>query len=411
MEEPGQPALPPAIEPESSRFWRRLLPWITTAAVLIVYILVKLLFFVNPEWLAMYQERRSTMATPGGARKAPDPSLLANFPAMPTGWHGAPIPQFPGQSPPTRWSVNLATGAFIHVQTDIYLPDVIPINLSRAYSSFDYAQRDFGLGSSASYEIYLVGDNIVFSYIDMMFPGGEIVHMPRISPGTSYDATYEHRATPGDTADIFDQARLWWHSPWYFSSLKDGTGIVFPASRWAQQWGQRATVMVQDAKGNVLDIKRDEAGNILEITSPNGQKLILTHDQTNRIKSANDSHGYLIYYAYDDSGRLTDVTDSKGDVTTYTYDIDDNMLTIRQPDGRTWLANTYDKRRRVVEQTYLDGTQAHYTYTTPDRSGMKVTEVTRPDGSIDRDTFNIDNALISHTHQSPPTPSKTRYSP
>ena len=90
MEEPGQPGLPPAIEPESSRFWRRLLPWITTAAVLIVYILVKLLFFVNPEWLAMYQERRSTMATPGGARKAPDPSLLADFPAMPTGWHGAP---------------------------------------------------------------------------------------------------------------------------------------------------------------------------------------------------------------------------------------------------------------------------------------------------------------------------------
>ncbi|HWN57205.1 MAG TPA: DUF6531 domain-containing protein, partial [Methylomirabilota bacterium] len=376
-----------------ARLWRVML------VVLGLIVVAGIAMLLDPQWLAMHLERRRTMATPGGARRMPDPALLATFPALPTGWHGSPIPLFPGQPAPSRWSVNICTGAFVHVQTDVYLPDVIPINLSRTYSSFDYEDRDFGLASSASYEFFLSGDNTVFNYIDIEFAGGAVVHMPRISPGTSYDATYQHRATTGDSSDIFDQARLWWHSPWYFSSLKDGTGLVFPSSRWAKTYGQRAAIMIQDARQNVLDIKRDESGNIVEINSPNGQKLLLTHDGKNRITSANDSHGYTVYYSYDDSGRLRNVIDSAGESTEYAYDVDDNMVNIRQPDGRTWLANNYDKQHRVIDQTYLDGGHAHYAYSLPDPSGVKVTDVTRPDGSIDHYTFNRESRLIHHTRQ------------
>lgn len=402
MDETGQSASAPAIRPEPARLLRRLLRWTTVALVFVAFIAIAL-SMIDPEWRAMYLERHSTMATPGGARRAPDSALLTKFPAMPTGWHSAPIPMFPGQRPPDRWSVDICKGAFTHIQTDIYLPDVIPINLSRTYSSFDYETRDFGLASSASYEIYLYGDNTVYSYIDIAFPGGRVVHMPRISPGTSYDATYQHVARQGDTADIFDQARLWWHSPWYFSSLKDGTGIVFPASRWAKEWGQRAAIVIQDDKGNVLDIKRDEPGNILEIRSPNGQKLVLGHDAKNRITSADDSHGYIVYYSYDDDGRLTELMDSKGESTHYGYDNDDNMLTIAQPDGRVWLTNAYDKHHRVVAQTYLDGSHSLYSYTSGP-SGTKVTEVTRPDGSVDRYTFDEESRLIDHKNQFRSTP-------
>lgn len=399
MDETAQAAPPPAIQPEGSRFWRRFLPWITTAVVVAAYVLVKVLLVVKPDTLKMYRERFYSMAPPGDNRKAPDPALLAKFPALPTGWHGTPIPLFPRQQPPQRWSVNLGNGAFIHVQTDIYLPDVIPINLSRTYSSVDAYDRDFGVHASASYEIYLLGDNTVFSYINMVFPDGTIVLMPRISPGTSWDATYEHRAVAGDDTDIFDKARLWWHSPWYFSSLKDGTGIVFPASRWATEWGQRSAIMIQDSKSDVLDIKRDEAGNIKQITSPNGQKLVLSHDGNNRITKADDSHGYIVSYYYDDRGRLRDVIDSNGEVTHYTYDLADNMLTIVKPDGRTWLTNTYDNRHRVIKQTYLDGSHASYDYSPPDSSGMTSTKVLRPDDSIDSYTFSRQGTLSNHTHQ------------
>lgn len=396
----GDTGLVISTEPIAPEPARRFPVWITIVVGVVTLVLFAIAMLVNPEWLAMHFERHRTMATPGGHRRAPYPALLANFSALATGWHGAPIPFFVGQSPPNRWSVDLKSGAFLHVQTDIYLPDVIPINLSRTYSSFDhFRDRDFGVGASSSYEIYLTGDNVVYNYIDIGFPDQSSVHMPRISPGTSWDATYEHRALPDDTTDIFDRAQLWWHSPWYFSSLKDGTGIVFPASRWADKWGQRSAIMFQDAKGNVLDVKRDEAGNKLEITSPNGQKLILGHDKLNRITSANDSHGYVIYYGYDEDGRLTDVTDSKGDVTKYTYDLDDRMGTITQPDGRIWLTNNYDHDGRIVDQTYLDGGHAHYEYIQPDPSGTTMTKVTRPDGSIDSYTFDKPGAVTNHTHQ------------
>jgi YD repeat-containing protein len=402
MNETGQIAPPVAIQPESGKFLPRLLVWSTVILALAAVIVVAFAM-MNQEWLAMYMERHHTMATPGGARKAPNPALLAKFPVLPTGWHGTPIAFFSGQPAPHRWSVDLSSGAFTHVQTDIYLPDVVPINLSRTYSSFDYEDRDLGLGASASYEFFLSGDNTVFSYIDIDFPGGSIVHMPRISPGTSYNATYGHRAMAGDTSATFDQARLWWHAPWYCSSLRDGTGIVFPASRWATGWGQRAAIMIQDGKGNVLDIIRDVAGNLVEIKSPNGQRLALGHDSSNRITTADNFHGYIIYYSYDDSGRLNKVIDSNGESTEYSYDVDDNMQSIRQPDGRIWLSSLYDKRHRVIEQTYLDGGHARYRYTPPDPSGVKVTEVTRPDGSIDRYRFNSESRLIDHTKLPPTT--------
>jgi YD repeat-containing protein len=396
----GDSGLAISAEPIAPEPVRRFPAWVPVVAGAVTLVLLTSAVMVNPQWLAMLFERHRTMATPGGPRKAPNPAQLANFPALPTGWHGALIPLFAGQSPPNRWSVDLKRGAFLHVQTDIYLPDVIPINLSRTYCSFDrFRDRDFGVGTSSSYEIYLTGDNVVYRYIDIGFPDQSSVHMPRISSGTSWDATYEHRALPGDTADIFDKAQLWWHSPWYFSSLKDGTGIVFPASRWADKWGQRSIMMIQDAKGDVLDIKRDEAGNKLEITSPNTQKLVLDHDKMNRITSADDSRGYAIYYGYDEDGRLTDVTDSKGDVTNYTYDLDDRMRTITQPDGRIWLSNNYDHDGRIVDQTYLDGGHAHYEYTQPDPSGTTTTKVTRPDRSIDNYTFDKSGAVTNHTHQ------------
>ena len=396
----GDPGLVISAEPISPEAVRRFPVWVTLVVGAATLVLFAIAMLVNPQWLAMRLERHRTMAVPGGLRKPPNPALLANFPALPTGWHGAPIPFFAGQAAPNRWSVDLRSGAFVHVQTDIYLPDVIPINLSRTYSSFDpFKDRDFGAGASSSYEIHLTGDNVAYKYIDMGFPDQSTVHMPRISPGTSWDATYQHRAIPGNDSDIFDQAQLWWHSPWYFSSLKDGTGIVFPASRWATNWGQRSLIMIQDAKGDVLDVKRDQAGNKLEITSPNGQKLILGHDKSNRITSADDSHGYLVYYSYDDDNRLTDVSDSKGEVTHYGYDVDDRMKTITQPDGRIWLANEYDRRGRITDQTYLDGSHAHYEYISPDSSGTTMTKVTRPDGSIDSYAFDTSGAVTNHTHQ------------
>jgi hypothetical protein len=101
MEQTAQATLPPAIQPEGSRFWRRFLPWITTVVVVAVYVLVKVLLYVKPETIKMHLERYYSMAPPGDKRKTPEPALLTGFPALPTGWHGTPIPLFPVSGRPS----------------------------------------------------------------------------------------------------------------------------------------------------------------------------------------------------------------------------------------------------------------------------------------------------------------------
>ena len=79
MEQTGQSAPPPSIQPESSTVWPRLLPWIATGSVVLLYIVVKILTFLNPEWLNMRVEWHYTMQPPGGIRNAPNSSLLETF--------------------------------------------------------------------------------------------------------------------------------------------------------------------------------------------------------------------------------------------------------------------------------------------------------------------------------------------
>jgi len=75
--ETEQTATSVPIRPRSARLWRIML-------VALGFIVVAgIAMLLDPQWLAMHFERRRTMATPGGARRAPDPALLATFPCVP----------------------------------------------------------------------------------------------------------------------------------------------------------------------------------------------------------------------------------------------------------------------------------------------------------------------------------------
>ena len=390
--------MPPPIEPEEVRPYPRWFPRL----VALVAVLFVLRLLVNHkgtggsavESALMYLERTRSMTAPVPRYKA-NPDLLAQFPVKATGWAGSPIALFADGTPVHRWNVLLNTGGFVHTQTDFYLPDVIPINLTRSYCSHDPESRNFGIGTSSVYEMYLVGDNKLFTYIDLNLADGTVVYFKRVSPGTGFDAVYEHAALPGDSADLFDHARLWWNQNWYYLKLKDGTQVIFSASRWAKYWGQRAMISISNASGDTMEIQRDMDGNMVAIASPNGRRLTFTHDGHRRITSADDGHGHRIRYQYDSAGRLSVVTDSAQGITRYGYDAANNMITIQRPDGRIWLANHYDDHNRVIEQTHLDGGTSHYRYVTGPNFLLSATEVTRPDGSIDCYRFDSAGSPIS----------------
>jgi len=102
--------------------------------------------------------------------------------------------------------VDLGTGLFVMEKTDLVIPDVIPLVIRRTYRQWDSVARPFGVGMSFDYHLWLQGEQLTFSYAELILADGGRVYYDRISPGISAtDAVYEHTRTP------FYKSRLAWN--------------------------------------------------------------------------------------------------------------------------------------------------------------------------------------------------------
>jgi hypothetical protein len=157
----------------------------------------------------------------------------------------------------------LGTGLFVLEKTDLFLPDVIPIALTRTYRQNDPATRAFGIGATHPYAMYLWSAN-VYQETDLVLPDGGRVHYVRITPGNDIQtAIFEHTATPGP----FYKSRITWKglSAGWDLTLTDGTVYIF---------GDIAPLQaIRDRHGNTITITHanGQTGNITRVTSPNGR--------------------------------------------------------------------------------------------------------------------------------------------
>ncbi len=110
--------------------------------------------------------------------------------------------------------------------TDIVLPDIIPIVISRTYRQ-NYAKgREFGIGTTSSYDLFLTGDtsNTVYTYAELILPDGGRIRYERTSSGTGLaDAIMEHTATP----TAFYKSTLSWDSVEEVWKLRLKNGTMF----------------------------------------------------------------------------------------------------------------------------------------------------------------------------------------
>jgi hypothetical protein len=60
-------------------------------------------------------------------------------------------------------------------KTDLYLPDVIPLALTRTYNSGDNLARSFGRGMVNPYAMFLWSAN-QFTEADLVLPEGSRIH-------------------------------------------------------------------------------------------------------------------------------------------------------------------------------------------------------------------------------------------
>ena len=114
--------------------------------------------------------------------------------------------------------VDLGTGLFTYTQTDLALPDVIPLTLTRTYRPNDPTSRAFGIGTSHPYDIFLITPNGDTDIYLILQDGGRI-HF--VKSGSIWVCN----SSPTN----FDGATLTYNNGWFIKK-KDGMVLSFPIS-------------------------------------------------------------------------------------------------------------------------------------------------------------------------------------
>ncbi len=286
--------------------------------------------------------------------------------------------------------VDFVSGLYVQTDTDLVVPDVMPIQLTRTYRTRDTASRPFGIGASHPYDNYMLRDDLCTA-ARVILPDGRYRHFARTSGTNCLDAVLEHAASQTE----FYKATLAWDPAVqrYRLKFKDRTEWRF------SDYG--SLVAMLDRNGNTTTLTRAAggglAGTLTKITSPNGRYLTFTYDAANRITQVTDILGRTITYTYDASGRLWKVTNPLTGVAEYTYDASHRLLTLKEPNGNIHVTNTYDANGRVATQTQADGTTYAFAYILNGSGQVIQTNMTDPRGYVKRLTFNSGGYTLSST--------------
>ncbi len=289
--------------------------------------------------------------------------------------------------------VDLSTGLFSLEETDLVLPDIMPLAPTRTYRPNDNVSRAFGLGTTMSYDLYLWNVSGGYQDVYLIMPNGSRVRYVRISPGTGYiDAIFESTATPTS----FYKSTIRWNGNGWDLRLDDSTVYVFgfnaPLQAMRDRYGNTISFMRSSPDGTL-----SPNGNITQLRSPNGRWIKLTYDSANRISAMQDNVGRVVGYTYDTGGRLWKATDPAGGVTEYSYDSAGRMLSIKNPRGIVYVTNEYDSKGRVIRQTHADGGIYTFTYTLDTHGKVTQTLIIDPLGHKRLVTFNADGYTTTDT--------------
>ena len=190
--------------------------------------------------------------------------------------------------------VDPASGLFLYRKTDLVIPDVIPIVITRKYRQLDSTVRPFGLGMSHDYQMFLAGDQATYTYAELVLGDGGRIRFDRISAGTSNtDAIMEHTATPTG----FFKSRLSW------DVTRGGWQLLFPngtlyrfinsspgpfLAEIEDRWGNRLTITRVIGTGSHANVR------ISRITSPNGRWVDFTYNNSEKVTQLQDYTGRTV---------------------------------------------------------------------------------------------------------------------
>lgn len=276
----------------------------------------------------------------------------------PTVRHNAPVDEF---------EVDLHSGMFIVRQTDLFVPDVVPLALIRTYRVWNANSMAFGAGTNHPYDIAPTGTRNPYTYMDINLEDGRQMHFQRISKGEGYaNAVFRHE----ETSSEFYGAQVAWNGNGWNLDFKDGQRFVFPEAYYAKSLAQGAAWMMRDEHGRKIQLHRDQNRNLVELVSPSGKAISFKYDELNRIVKGADDQGNARFYHYDSSGHLETVSDSSQLLFRFEYqhlmnvkNYDPYMMTaIRDGNDKVLLKNSYLPSGQISEQKVANGDVYRYRY-------------------------------------------------
>jgi len=285
-------------------------------------------------------------------------------------------PHLTDSAPVERYEVDLRSGWFVLRQTDLFLPDAVPLALTRTYSSWDTGFRSFGVGTNHPYDIGPYGRRNPYTYLNLMLADGSIIDYPRVSEGTGYrDALYEHSSTAG----AFYDSQIRWSGDGWDLTFPDGSVDRFPEAYWARNTQQGALVGMRDAHGDEIKFERDGSRRLLRLSSPHGREIRFAYDEGDRIISASDNAGQRMEYSYDDGSRLRQVLRNGKLFRKYSYDYN-RLLSIEDGNGHELLVNQYYDNYRLKQLSLADGSTWRFDYVYDKKYNVTATEMIDPTG-------------------------------
>ncbi len=290
----------------------------------------------------------------------------------------------PADTMAESFEVDLAQGLFVQSQTDFYIDEPFPLQLTRMYRPGDPWSRAFGIGTNHSLDIFLVGDAPKLSYIELILENGARIHFQRVSSGTGH-INAEYVADNGSDNE-FDRSFIRWNGNGWDLNRRDGWTFVFPASDTAKRPQQAALTGIHDSHGHAFKLVRNANGDLLHVTTPNANSIHFEYDSAGRVTRAKSNLGRYVVYHYDSSGRLMRVQDSAGRDQRYSFDSQNRMTAVQDGPGPPYLTNEYDAQGYVVRQTFDERRELAYRYVRKTDHEVMQMELTDPDGYVRRFT-------------------------
>ena len=296
-------------------------------------------------------------------------------------------------------SVEDSSGGLVLVQSDIKLPGLIPVELTRTYQSNSNMFGMFGSGWSVNFvnfmQIQLPTDTAVGNGVVERTPGSFSIDFNgklqtfSVVNGVTTNADQTLMLIPTGSHEVIVK-KATTGEKWVFDT-DDGTMSQYIDSNGNQvnyTWKVVSKLVDITSSGSGYTPVFQSVFCPLTVTYPGGRQLTFSYDATGDLsylcRQVTNVDGTTISYSYTD-GLLTGVSLGAGQVLSYAYhEILDNykMDGSNQPDANKPTIDVPKIRGWLTDITYANAAHVHINYNEQFGTSnmLRVTSVTGPNG-------------------------------